>query len=112
MQSLRKTLHGRGSVGPVGASSTQPYRQHSATASETGFAPLRFMMEISKGKTRQNGAEPLESAHCARQCLPRHAWPPIRRCTVQRQSLSACLANPGPMLLSGFLMPAICCRSS
>jgi hypothetical protein len=30
-----------------------------------------------------------------------------RHCTAKHPELSACLANPGPMLLSGFLMPEI-----
>ncbi|RJX77452.1 hypothetical protein D3M70_20325 [Pseudomonas sp. LS-2] len=31
----------------------------------------------------------------------------MRYCTARQHELSACLANPSPMLLSGFLMPAI-----
>jgi hypothetical protein len=62
-------------------------------------------------KARQNGAEGLHSAHCARVWMlnikPDRSTPRLSALHRKRYRLSACLANPSPMLLSGFLMPEI-----
>lgn len=76
------------------------------------IAPQRVMTEINPGKTRQNGAEPLESAHCARRRL-------CKACMSTGFGIAPSSATgyrpawptPGPMLLSGFLMPAIWLRA-
>jgi hypothetical protein len=83
------------------------------TRSKAGefFAPLLPTTENKFAKARQKRAKGLHSAHdSTTQPAPRAADRSSQRLSaLHRQALqiTACLANPGPMLLSGFLMPAI-----
>jgi hypothetical protein len=67
--------------------------------------------ENKSKKARQMRAKGLHSPHCSTKPTF-HGSPraPVDALGIAPQSateLSACLANPSPMLLSGFLMPAI-----